>query len=184
MVNFTAKPLPDVSLTDHIRGILDRLDPSTADVEECIAMPPEVYTSEEWFEFEKRAVWDTEWLCLAHTGLIPKASDYISINVNDDPLLIQRQKDGGVRVMSAVCQHRGHLLGEERGNTEVFTCEFHGWSYDMDGKLISAPELAGVHASLEELQQSYCLPLLRTEVWNGFIFVNMDGQAKPLAPRL
>ena len=184
MDDFTAKPLPDVPLTDHIRGILDRLDPSTADVEECISMPPEVYTSEEWFEFEKRAVWDTEWVCLAHTGVIPKAGDYISININDDPLLIQRQNDGGVRVMSAVCQHRGHLLGEERGNTEVFTCEFHGWSYDMDGTLISAPELAGVHASLEELQKSYCLPSLRTEVWNGFIFVNMDGQAKSLAPRL
>jgi len=183
MANYTSAPLPDVELTEHLRNILDDLDDSTLDVSEAITMPPAVYTSEEFFEFEKRAVLDSEWFCIGHIGIIPNAGDYVSITINEDPLLILRTDDGGVRAMSAVCQHRGHVLGEERGNSKIFTCPFHAWSYDETGKLISAPEMRD-HASLDELQKKYCLPQLRTEVWNGFVFVNLDGTAKPLAPRL
>lgn len=145
-------------------------------------MPPEVYTSAEWFEFEKRAVWDREWICVGHVSHIPKVGDYTSITVNDDPLLVLRDADG-VRVMSSVCQHRGHLLGDTAGNTTMFTCPFHGWSYDLQGKLVSAPEMKA-HATLEELQKTHCLPSLRTEIWNGFIFMNLDGKAAPLEARL
>lgn len=183
MTDFVARPLPDVRLNERHIEILEQLDPSDAELAQCLTMPPAVYTCEDWFEFEKRAVWDREWFCVGHHGAIPNPGDYVSITVNDDPLLVQRRDDGGVRVMSAVCQHRGHVLGEARGNARMFTCPFHGWSYDETGKLVSAPEM-DAHASLAELQQKYCLPSLRTEVWNGFIFVNMDGKARPLAPRL
>lgn len=183
MTDFVARPLPDVRLNERHLEILEQLDPSDAELAQCLTMPPAVYTCEDWFEFEKRAVWDREWVCVGHHGTIPNAGDYVSITINDDPLLVQRRDDGGVRVMSAVCQHRGHVLGEERGNTRMFTCPFHGWSYDETGKLVSAPEM-DPHASLAELQERYCLPSLRAEVWNGFIFVNMDGKARPLAPRL
>ena len=135
MDNFVAAPLPDVQLTDQIREILDNLDASAVELEKAVAMPPAVYTSDEWFEFEKRALWDREWICVGHHGLIPQPGDYVTINVNEDPLIIQRGEDGQVQVMSAVCQHRGYVLSEGRGNAKVFTCPFHGWSYDMTGKL-------------------------------------------------
>ena len=179
MKHFTVKTLPDVVLTDHLRSIIDRLDASTADIETCIALPPEVYASEAWFEFERRAVWDREWVCLGHIGQIPKVGDYFSITINDDPLLVLRDETGEVRVMTAVCQHRGHILGEHAGNTRVFTCPHHGWSYDLHGTLIGAPQM-DAHASLEELRRTSCLPTLRMEIWNGFVFVNMDGNALPL----
>ena len=115
MSDYTVKTLPDVALTDHLRSVLDRLDASTADIETCITLPSEVYTSEAWFEFEKRAVWDPEWVCLGHIGQIPEVGDYFSITINDDPLLVLRDGAGEVRVMTAVCQHRGHILGEHAG---------------------------------------------------------------------
>ena len=170
--NYTNRSLPDIELTDHLRGIIEQLAESTAELESCVSLPPEVYTSEAWFEFEKRAVWDREWVCVAHVGHIPQVGDYTAITVNDDPLLVLRDLRGDVRVMSAVCQHRGHVLGEPSGNTQVFTCPFHGWSYDLTGQLVSAPEMK-THASLEELQRTHCLPGLRVEIWNGFIFVNI-----------
>ncbi len=183
MTAYTTHALPDIVLTDHLRGILDQLDESIADLESCISLPPEVYTSEAWFEFEKRAVWDREWICVGHVGHIPETGDYTSITINDDPLLVLRGLEGEVRVMSAVCQHRGHLLGEASGNTRVFTCPFHAWSYDLEGRLLSAPEMKA-HASLDELRKTRCLPCLRVEIWNGFIFINMDGNAPPLGARL
>ncbi|HEX7893727.1 MAG TPA: SRPBCC family protein, partial [Terriglobales bacterium] len=65
----------------------------------------------------------------------------------------------------------------------AFTCPFHAWSYDLTGELISAPEMSGT-LPFEELRKTACLPQFRSEIWNGFIFVNMNGKAKPLAPRL
>ena len=182
MGDFVSAALPDVELTDHIRGILAQLDASTLDVDKAVSMPPAVYTSEEWFEFEKRAVWDRQWICVGHHGSVPKAGDYVSITVNDDPLIVQRRDGGKIHVMSAVCQHRGYQLVDDAGNTKVFTCPFHGWTYDINGKLISVPEMEP-HASLEEMQKSFCLPQIRTEVWNGFIFINLSGDAPALAPR-
>lgn len=183
MTEFTLKPLPPIELTEHIRSILDQLDPSDQDVETAITLPPEVYTSEEWFEFEKRAIWDSEWVCVGHQGSILNPGDYVSININDEPLLMLRDGEGEVRVMSSVCQHRGHVLGEEQGNAATFTCPFHGWSYDLKGQLRGAPETEA-HVPLKELRKTHCLPQLKTEIWNGFVFINMDGKAKPLAPRL
>ena len=152
MPDYAAQTLPDVRLTEHLYEILGQLDESNIELKDCVTMPPAVYTSEEWFEFEKRAVWDREWICVGHIGTIPRPGDYVSITISEDPLIVQRKDDGGVRVMSAVCQHRGHVLGEEKGNTRVFTCPFHGWSYDETGKLVSAPEM-DAHESLAKLQE-------------------------------
>ena len=183
MSDYIAQPLAPPPLTEEVLQILNELDESTLEIERCITLPPAAYTSDAWFEFEKRAVWDSEWICIGHIGQIPKIGDYTSITVNDDPLLVLRAEDNEIKVLSSVCQHRGHVLGEPTGNTTYFTCPFHGWSYDLNGKLVSAPEM-DAHASLEELQKDHCLPKLRHEIWNGFIFVNFDGQATPLAPRL
>lgn len=175
--------LTDTPLTAEIARVLDALEGSDADVSEAISLPPECYTSEEWFRFERRAVFDNDWVCLGHHSLIPKPGDYYTISMNDDPLIVQRKKDGTVQVMSGVCAHRGYALGEARGNTETFTCPFHGWSYDQDGTLTSAPEMDGT-LPFEELRKTACLPRIRTEVWNGFVFMNMSGDARPLTPRL
>jgi phenylpropionate dioxygenase-like ring-hydroxylating dioxygenase large terminal subunit len=184
MSDYVKAPLAPTPLSDTVLKILSELDPSTGDVSEAITMPPEVYTSEDWFEFEKRAVWDRDWICVGHTGLVPEKGDYVSITINDDPLLVLRDKTDTIRVMSAACPHRGTVLGEERGNVKnSFACPMHAWTFDLNGKLTGAPEMEP-HASLEELRKDHCLPNLRTEVWNGFIFINLDGEAKPLAPRL
>ena len=176
--------LPDVAFTPHVRDILARLNDPLLDGAQAISLPIECYNSEEWFEFERRAIWDREWVCLGHGSHIPKPGDYLSLEVNADRFLIVRGADNDIRVMSGVCRHRGHLLGDDAGgNVERFTCPYHGWTYDLGGTLVSAP-LMSPYAELDDLVAGHCLPTLRTEVWNGFIFVNLDGKAPPLAARL
>jgi phenylpropionate dioxygenase-like ring-hydroxylating dioxygenase large terminal subunit len=183
MTQFTKAALPDIPLTGVVRDILDKLDASVGDVATALSLPSECYTSPEWFEFERRAVFDRDWVALGHHNNIAEPGDYFSVAVNGEPLLVVRGEDHDVRVLSAVCRHRGHLLGDASGKTKSFTCPFHGWSYDLNGVLTSAPEMKGT-LPFTELQKTACLPRFRTEVWNGFIFVNMDGNAAPLAPRL
>ena len=116
-------------------------------------------------------------------SLIPNAGDYFSITVIDDPLLIVRGEDHKVRALSAVCQHRGHLLGDAVGNTKHLICPFHSWSYDLTGKLTSAPEM-GAHIKLADLRESHSLPSLKATEWNGFLFVCFSDSPPPLSSRL
>ena len=184
MSEITTKALPADELSPFVRGILDQIAPSAQNVESAVTMPPEVYNSEEWFDFEKRAVFDAEWVCLAHTSHLPKPGDYVSIKIMDEPMLVVRGNDNEIRVLSAVCQHRGHILGEPcGGNATNFTCPYHHWVYDLKGTLRSTPNV-GDHVSTEELSKTQSLPQLRSEVWNGWIFVNLDGEAKPLGERV
>lgn len=184
MTSFTTATLPDVPFTPKVREILSQLDPSLGGVKDAVSLPADCYTSEEWFEFERRAIFDRDWLVLGHHNLIGNPGDYFSVEINGEPLLVVRGLDNEIRVMSSVCRHRGHLLGQGGpGNTTSFTCPFHGWSYDLEGKLTSAPEMNGT-LPFAELQRTQCLPVFRSEIWNGFIFVNMSGDAPALAPRL
>jgi phenylpropionate dioxygenase-like ring-hydroxylating dioxygenase large terminal subunit len=184
MPTFSTAVLRDVPLTGFIKSVLSQVDASSADVSEAISLPPECYTSDEWFEFERRAIFDREWIALGHSALIPNLGDYFSINIMAEPLLVVRGEGGRIRVLSAVCRHRGHILGEATGNAVGgFTCPFHGWSYAIDGTLLAAPEMNGT-LPLEELRRTQCLREIRSECWNGFIFANFNGEAPPLAPRL
>jgi phenylpropionate dioxygenase-like ring-hydroxylating dioxygenase large terminal subunit len=183
MADFVTASLPDVPIGHVVQTILDKLDGSLGDVRDALALPPECYTSPDWFEFERRAIFDRDWVVLAHHNVIPDKGDYVSIEINGEPLLVVRGRDDAVRVLSAVCRHRGHLLGQGQGNARSFTCPFHAWTYDLEGALTSAPEMDGT-LPFEELKRTACLPRFRHEIWNGFIFVNMDGKAEPLAPRL
>jgi phenylpropionate dioxygenase-like ring-hydroxylating dioxygenase large terminal subunit len=183
MANYTKATLPDVPFSSNVWDILDSLDSSLGGVEKALALPADCYTSDEWFEFERRAIFDRDWLVLGHHNRIPEPGDYMSVHINGEPLLVVRGQDDQIRVMSGVCRHRGHLLGGQSGNTTSFTCPFHGWSYDLEGTLTGAPEMNGT-LPFAELQRTACLPVFRSEIWNGFIFVNLSGEAAPLAPRL
>lgn len=177
--------LPDdgYRLAPEVKILLDQLDPATADLANARPLPTACYTSEAWFEFEKRAVWDRDWICLGHHGTIPRPGSYFSVEINGDPFLVVRGQDGTIRVMPALCRHRGHLLGEGSGTARQFTCPYHGWTYGLDGVLLGAPEMSRT-CPIEDLREDHSLPVLRHEIWNGFVFVNLSGDAAPLGPRL
>ena len=109
-------------VTDRIQSILSQLEPVLREPREAISLPMECYTSEDWFEFEKRAVWDKEWICLGHQGTIPNPGDYFSIEINDDPYLVARDEKGEVRAMSAVCVSTEDMLLERHVEIPGYLC--------------------------------------------------------------
>jgi len=163
-------------------AVLADFERSTTDVADAIYMPPYTYCSDEWFEFEKAAIFDQSWLCVGRADLAPNPGDYFTLTINDDPLMVVRDENGAIRVMSAVCQHRGHLLADGTGSIErgLFRCPLHSWSYDLEGKLVHAPEMQKTHWDKNSIR----LPELKVEIWQGFVFVHFDPDAAPLAPTL
>jgi phenylpropionate dioxygenase-like ring-hydroxylating dioxygenase large terminal subunit len=146
-------------------------------------LPAECYTSPQFFEFERAAVFARSWICVGRAEQIPQPGDYLATAVAGEPLLIVRNASGEVHAMSAVCQHRGEVIATAAGSARMFRCPLHFWSYDLDGRLIGAPRM-GDRQTLERLCTRIRLPRVRLEAWHGFLFVNLDENAEPLAPSL
>ena len=112
---------------------------------------------------------------------VPEPGDYFTLTLLGEPLVVCRDHNGDVQVFSTVCRHRGALIVEGRGNRRDFTCPFHGWVYTLSGEIRGAPHMK----KTEGLDSKQCSqPRLRTEIWEGFLFINFDTDAAPLAPRL
>lgn len=149
------------------------------------SLPPEVFVSKDFYEFELNAVWAHEWFCVGHASDIPKSGDYYTIEVGVDPLIVIRDRTGSINVLSNVCQHRGMVLLEGRGNTRRISCPLHAWVYNINGELTSAPGLTDEDEKVESFNiKDVCLPKIRTEVWQGFVFITFDESLPPLSDRL
>lgn len=176
-------PVP-FSIPPEVRAILDALPSPGAHAGAAPMLPAACYTSPEFFEFERQHVFTRSWNCVGHEQQIPEAGDFLVHQVGDEPVLIVRREDGSVGAMSAVCQHRGQVIATEGGSTgRFFRCPLHFWSYGLDGRLAGAPRIDDPD-TIACLKEKATLPPVRCEVWHGFVFINLDAEAAPLAPGL
>ena len=137
------------------------------------------YTSADQFQQERATVLDTSWHCLGRADEIPNVGDFLTAHLLDEPLIAVRGADG-VRVLSNICRHRAMPLVQGSGSTKRFLCPYHAWSYRLDGSLIRAP-----HMENATFDPKTCrLPEFPCVEWNGFLYVNLSGDAGPLAPQL
>lgn len=162
-------------------------------------LPAQAYTSEDFFDWEVAHVLRAGWQCVAHVSQLPHAGDFLNLDLLGEPLIVVRGKDAVVRVLSRVCPHRamdimpagfgygGHGLAEARGSaadcghTRLFLCPYHAWTFELDGGLKACPEM---HHAEGFARDEVGLRAFRAETWQGFVFVNLDGAAPPLAAGL
>jgi len=178
-LKLTPKESVENSAADIVQNILDRI-PDHVD-EASGMLPPECYTSPEFFEFERRAVFSRSWICVGRVEQIANPGDCISAQPAGEPILVTRTNDGKIHAMAAICRHRGQVIPCV-SNQKTLRCPLHFWTYDLEGNLIGAPRMGKDETA--ELRKSERLPSVRLELWHGFIFVNLDPHAEPLAPTL
>lgn len=144
-------------------------------------LPPDAYIQPDVFRAEVRTLFSKEWICVAREEQIPQSGDFRVVNVVDQPLIVVRSADGSIDALSAICPHRGMPIVSTHGNASSFSCPYHLWKFGIDGRLISAPLMDGA----EGFPDRDCrLPGVRVETWQGFVFVNLDPDARPLNDRL
>jgi len=144
------------------------------------ATPPQVYSSPEFLELERDRIFNREWMCVGRSDDFSSPGDYRVTTISRDPVIILRDRDGVLRAMSNICRHRMMSLLEGQGNCrERITCPYHAWSYALDGQLIAAP-----HMRENFDRRDWRLPQFAVEEWLGWVYVNLDPNATPLAPRL
>ena len=161
--------------------LLASLHESVADVADAKTLPASLYVSPQVLQVEKEALFMREWLAVGRAERIPASGDWFTVDLMDEPIIVVRDKEGSVRAMSAVCQHRAMQICEGEGNSSTFKCPYHHWIYGQDGRLLGSPAMERT-ADFDKAE--YGLPPLAVEEWQGFIFVNFDTAAAPLAPTL
>ena len=163
------------SVREALRACLDRPHG------QAWGMPAGFYTSPEFLALEVDELFRKEWVCIGRVEEAAAPGDYWTVDLLGEPLLVVRGEDGRLKVYANVCRHRGTPVASGRGNTRHFRCPYHAWTYDLRGRLLRAPFIEG----REDFDRAGCgLPEIATEAWLGFLFVNLDGRAPPLAPRL
>jgi choline monooxygenase len=157
---------------------IDKIATSPQDA--ATSMPPEVYTSADLLTLERELIFAKEWICLGREDELPSPGNYFTDEINNVPIIIVRDVDMELRALVNVCRHRMAKIAEGEGKARLFICPYHSWSYDLKGKLVNAPDIEN-----KRFDKPNCrLPQLRLEVWLGFVYVNLDTRAAPLAPRL
>jgi nitrite reductase/ring-hydroxylating ferredoxin subunit len=144
-------------------------------------LPPHAYTDPEVWAREADAIFRHDWVCVARVDQVPNPGDHVAVDLLDQPLIVIRDDDGTIRALSNVCLHRAMPLVSGAGSARWIVCPYHRWSYARDGTLHTAPLMDG--AADFDVEQCR-LPQLAVEEWQGFVFVSMDADAAPLAPRL
>jgi phenylpropionate dioxygenase-like ring-hydroxylating dioxygenase large terminal subunit len=146
-------------------------------------LPAGCYTAPEFFAFEQAEVFSRTWTCVGRVEQVANPGDCLASEVASEPILVTRSEDGEIRALSAICQHRGEIIPCPAKGATTLRCPLHFWTYDLQGRLAGAPRM-GDAGRVAELRHSVRLPQIRLELWHGFIFVNLDPEAAPLAPSL
>src|SRR5437867_1215004 len=135
------------------------------------------YTSPEFLEREKARVFRKTWLAVARESDVPRDGDCLTIDELGESLVIVRGTDHAVRTFRNTCRHRGTRLVSGRCHASQITCPYHGWTYGLDGRLVSVPKANG----FDRLDTgAYGLLPIRTACWGGFVWMTFDADAPPL----
>ena len=147
--------------------------------------------SPDHYELERKAIFARTWLNVGRVEQLPRAGSYFTreLAAASTSVIVVRGSDGEVRAFHNICRHRGNKLvwndfprEEISGTCRQFTCKYHGWRYDLQGACTFVQQ----ESEFFDLDKSdYGLAPVHCDVWEGFIFVNLDHEnTLPLAEYL
>ncbi|MEQ8388217.1 MAG: aromatic ring-hydroxylating dioxygenase subunit alpha [Alphaproteobacteria bacterium] len=135
-------------------------------------MPVEPYLSDDIYDMERERIFRRSWLMVGRVEEIPDPGDFLvkNLDVLNASIIVIRAKNGEVRAFHNVCKHRASRLLSGTGSRKYITCPFHGWTYDIEGNLLSVTQ--------EEAFPSLCksengLAPVHVDTWAGKIFINL-----------
>ena len=151
-------------------------------VKEARSLPAEHYTSRELFDQEVEQIFRREWFPVARIDQLESPGDYIVVDHFGDEIVVVRGQQQ-MNAFSNICLHRGCPLLEGTGNLNAnhISCPYHKWAYELDGRLRGAPLMEQAEGFVATSEQ---LPQVALEIWQGWVFLNIDPNAEPLAPQL
>ncbi len=138
------------------------------------------YTSAGFMQREWEGIWTRSWLLAGLLCDLEEPGDYFVFNLGRESIIVSRTESGDIAAVYNVCQHRGNrIMTNERGSVRAISCPYHGWTYDLDGRLRSVPDaerfVQGIGCAAHSLKP------VQVDTWAGLVWINMDLQAPSLA---
>lgn len=142
----------------------------------------ENYLSRDFLLKEKENLWPRVWQVACREEEIPKPGDFVAYDIADESIIVARNREGKLVAYHNVCPHRGRRLTTGCGKASQFRCQFHGWTFDMDGKNIHVQDRDDWAGALDGANLD--LQHVKVDSWGGFIFVNLDPDCESLSDYL
>jgi choline monooxygenase len=138
--------------------------------------PGALYSDPGILDLEMERIFRKDWFCVAREEELARSGDYFALRILKEPVLLCRDRTERIRAYSNTCRHRGVELVSGAGRTGQFVCPYHGWTYDLDGRLKGAGYMAD---SLGFDRTEWRLPELKVALWGGWIFVTLNSEPAP-----
>lgn len=141
------------------------------DLSKASTIPSDWYHGEESMKSDLRNVFERTWNLVGRQDQVGNPGDYFTARIGNENLLFVRDLEGTLRGFFNVCRHRAGPLATGAGNTRALRCQYHAWTYALDGKLQSVPEFQGV----QNFEFEKCkLPEVQVRAWGPLIFAAID----------
>ena len=164
-------------MTQSVQQILSSYD-DRAPLSEAFTIPASWYVDRRIADLEARTVFGKTWQLVGRIDQVEKAGQYVSTTVAGEPIVVVRGTDDILRGFYNVCRHHAAaVVTQPCGQAAILHCPYHGWNYGLDGSLKGMPEFDGVKDF--DRQQNGLVPI-RVDVWEKFVFVNLDPNAASL----
>ena len=138
-------------------------------------VPKTRYIDADFLRLELERVFPRTWLVACRLEEIPQVGDYVEMMVANQSIVVVRESETQVRGFFNACRHRGTRLVRGRGNVSQFRCPFHAWQYGLDGASRYVHDKGDFRTMSRE---DLCLRQTRIGQWGGWVFINLDPDAK------
>jgi Rieske 2Fe-2S family protein len=137
-------------------------------------LPGAAYHSDESYELDREAIFFRRWMYAGRAERLAQPGSWMRVDIAGESLLLVRGKDDQIRGFYNVCRHRGsQLCDDEQGHVRShLRCPYHAWGYALDGKLVMTPMVEPEEVDRDNTS----LWPVRTEQWEGFVFVNLSRE--------
>lgn len=145
-------------------------------------IPASWYTSSLVAEGERQSAFARHWIVVGRGDQIAEPGSYLTADIAGVPVLVVRDGEGVVRAFLNVCRHRAApLLTDPCGKATKLRCRYHGWTYDLGGKLRGTPEFDGV---ADFRREDNGLVEIAVAVWGPLVAVCREQPAPPFEMQL
>ena len=164
-------------MRDSLEDVLAGFD-DAAPLERASTIPGDWYTDPRVAALERRTVWSRTWQLVGRTAQVAEAGAFVTAEVAGEPVVVVRGSDGVLRGFFNVCRHHAAaVMTAPCGKVDRLRCPYHGWTYDLAGRLRGVPEFDGV---CDFDRGAMGLVPLAVATWEGFVFVHLDPDPLPL----
>ncbi len=151
--------------------------------QDAFSLPGRFYTDHEIYRAELERFFLGMWIHAGRAEEVPASGDYVLREVAGESVIVTRAGDGAIHAHYNVCRHRGTRLCEQASGNfgGHIHCPYHAWAYDLDGRLVAAPQMDGLPHFRKE---DYPLVPVAADVWDGHLFLNLGECPGPLSAQL